>query len=102
MQCGYWVVDAISFPRTAVAVEQVADLLSGLCPGDEPRLVIEGAAECPEQSDGLIKRRQPFPPEHLELPQEQDQPIAGERIADLNGEAEPSQQSADRRLATAE
>ena len=102
VQCGYRVVDAISFPRTAVAIEQVADLLSGLCPGGKPRFVIEGTAERPQKSDGLIKRRQPVPPEHLELAQEPDQPVGGERIADLNGKSEPPEQSADRCLATAE
>jgi hypothetical protein len=85
-----------------VAREQPADFVSRLCPRGEPGLAAARAAERPQQGDGLVEGRRPARAVDPQLGERVDQDVRGERVAELDGEAEPAQQAAYRGLAAAE
>jgi len=101
MQSGDRVVDRACL-APSVAREQLADLDSRLRPRGQPGLAAAGAAERPQQGNGLIEGRQAARAVYPQLRQPGDQGVRSECVADLDGEAAPAQQPADGRLAAAE
>src|SRR5690349_6724790 len=101
MQGGDRVVDRGCL-AASVAREQLADLSLRLRPRGKPGPATARAAERPQQGDGLVEGRRAARAVHPELGQPVDQEVLGERVADLDWEAESAQELAYGCLAAAE
>src|SRR6516162_958845 len=82
-------------------LDQRRDLALRLFPGHEPRGATARPRERPQQGDWLVESWQAAGAVNIEPGQQPEQPVDG-HVADLDGEAESSEQPADGRLAAAE